>query len=203
MLHRVFIAINFPENIKDRLLGFEKEYKIPAKWVGRDNLHITLNFLGNLDDNQLVETIETAKRVCVSHNPFSIKLKKICYGPLARNATRPGRVAGGPKKFPPRLVWIEMEESMELSKLELDLENNLFNLPSYQYKEKENRSFHPHITLARIKSFEFRAMAERPEINEEIGLSFEANSIEVMESELKRSGAEYAILESIPLGDNS
>ncbi|PIS34928.1 MAG: RNA 2',3'-cyclic phosphodiesterase [Parcubacteria group bacterium CG08_land_8_20_14_0_20_43_9] len=183
MLHRVFIAINFPEDIKDRLLRFEKEYKIPAKWVGRENLHITLNFLGNLDDNQLVETIETAKRVCASRNPFRVGLKRICYGP--------------PKKIPPRMVWVEMEESQELSKLQADLENNLFNLPSYQYKERENRSFRPHVTLARIRAFEFRALTEQPEIDEEINLSFEADSVEVMESELKRRGAEYAILESV------
>ncbi|MBU3964131.1 RNA 2',3'-cyclic phosphodiesterase [Patescibacteria group bacterium] len=187
MLHRVFIAINFPEKIKDRLLEFEKEYKIPAKWVSRDNLHITLSFLGNLDENQLVETIETIKRVCVSHNPANIKLKKICYGP--------------PKKFPPRMVWVEMEKNEKMAKLQLDLENNLFNLPSYQYKENENHSFHPHITLARIKAFEFRALGERPEINEELDLSFEVNSIEVMESDLKRNGAEYIILESISLGE--
>ncbi len=185
MLHRVFIAINLPEKIKDRLLEFEKEYKIPARWVGRDSLHITLNFLGNLDDNQLVETIETAKRVCMSYNPISINLQKICYGPS--------------KKFPPKMVWIEMGKSEELSKLQLDLENNFFNLPSYQYKEKENRSFHPHLTLARIKLFEFRALGERPEINEELCLSFEASAVEVMESELKRSGAEYTILASVNL----
>lgn len=186
MLHRIFIAINFPENIKDKLLGFEKEYKIPAKWVSRENLHITLNFLGNLDDNQLLETIETVKQISASHNPFIINLKKICYGP--------------PKKFPPRMIWIEMEKSEGLSKLQIDLENNLFNLPSYKYKEKEeDHSFHPHITLARIKSFEFRALGDLPEINEELNLSFEAKSIEVMESELKKGGPEYSILESAKL----
>ena len=95
------------------------------------------------------------------------------------------------------MVWVEMEKSQELSKLQADLENNLFNLPSYQYKERENRSFRPHVTLARIRAFEFRALTEQPEIDEEINLSFEADSVEVMESELKRRGAEYAILESV------
>jgi 2'-5' RNA ligase len=186
MLHRIFIAISFPESVKDKLLGFEKEYKIPAKWVSRDNLHITLNFLGNLDDDQLLETIETVKQVSLSHGPLIINLKKICYGP--------------PRKIPPRMIWVEMDKSEELSKLQIDLENNLFNLPSYKYKLKEeNNSFHPHITLARIKSFGFGALEERPEINEELNLSFEAKSIEVMESELKRGGPEYTILESAEL----
>ncbi|PIX88575.1 MAG: hypothetical protein COZ30_00470, partial [Candidatus Nealsonbacteria bacterium CG_4_10_14_3_um_filter_36_16] len=57
-----------------------------------------------------------------------------------------------------------------------------------------------HITLGRIKQWEFRQIEpeERPEVNEEINLTFEVNSIEVMESELKRGGSEYTILESFP-----
>jgi len=59
----------------------------------------------------------------------------------------------------------------------------------------------PHITLGRIKTWEFRRMEpeERPEINEDINLNFEVNSIEIMESQLKRNGPDYTILESCPL----
>ena len=186
MLHRVFIAINFPEDIKEKLLGFSKKYpQLPARWAGRENIHITLSFLGNLDDNQLLETIETVKRVADRHSSLLIRLNRICYGP--------------PKKFPPRMVWVEGEKNDALSRLHTDLEDTLFNLPSYQYKTKENRPFSLHITLARIKSFEFRKLGREPEIDEDLDLSFEVNSIEVMESQLKRTGAEYTILESTEL----
>jgi 2'-5' RNA ligase len=40
---------------------------------------------------------------------------------------------------------------------------------------------------------------ERPEIDEEVNFSFEVKSIEIMESHLKRGGAEYTVLESLPL----
>ncbi len=65
----------------------------------------------------------------------------------------------------------------------------------------EELNFSPHITLGRIRTWEFRRIEpeERPEVNEEINLNFEVNSIEVMESTLKRGGAEYTILESCPL----
>ena len=68
-------------------------------------------------------------------------------------------------------------------------------------KKIEKREFSPHITLARIKTWQWREIEpeERPEIEREIDLNFEVNSIEVMESAIKRTGAEYNILESIKL----
>ena len=186
MLHRVFIAINFPEDIKEKLSSFSNKYPhLPARWVKKENIHITLSFLGNLDDNQLLETIETVKEVAARHNAMSIKLNKICYGP--------------PKKFPPRMVWVEGEKNDALSRLHTDLEDTLFNLSSYQYKTKENRLFSLHITLARIKSFEFRKLRENIEINGDLDLDFEVDTIQVIESQLKKTGPEYAVLESISL----
>jgi len=186
MLHRVFIAINFPEDIKEKLFNFSNKYShLPARWVKKENIHITLSFLGNLDDNQLLETIETVKKVAVKHSSISIKLNKICYGP--------------PEKFPPRMVWVKGEENNDLSRLHTDLEDTFFKLPSYEYKIKENRPFFLHITLARIKSFEFRKLAENIEIKEDLDLNFKVNTIQVIESELKKTGSEYALLESVTL----
>ncbi len=188
MLYRIFTAINIPEDIKKKLTDLQKKYpQIPARWLKEENIHITLNFLGNLDENQLLETINTAKEVVNQHAPFQLKVEKVVYGP--------------PKKFPPRLIWAEIGKNQEISLLQADLEKHFFNLPSFQYKKSENRSYSPHITLARIKGFEFGKMEpeEISEINEEINLSFEVDSIEVMESRLKRGGAEYTILESVLL----
>jgi len=58
----------------------------------------------------------------------------------------------------------------------------------------------PHITLGRIKTWQFRQIEpeERPEINEDIDLTFEVKSIEIMESQLKKGGPEYTVLESVP-----
>ena len=65
----------------------------------------------------------------------------------------------------------------------------------------EKRGFSSHITLERIRQWEWRRIEpeERPEIEEEINLSFLVNSIKVMESLLKRKGPKYTILESANL----
>ena len=166
MVHRLFIAINLPENIKDTLLKYQEKWSdLPVRWTKRENLHITMEFLGSASEEELLEVCQGTKELALKHKPFSVVLNKICYGP--------------PSKTPqsmPRMVWVTGEKIKELNII-------------------------PHITLGRIKSWEFRRIEpeERPKIAEEIDLTFEVNSIDVMESELKRGGPDYTILESCPL----
>jgi 2'-5' RNA ligase len=185
--HRVFIAINLPEEVKRELMKFyDKWPELPAKWTTKDNLHITLEFLGDLTDAEIADACKIVSEVASRNNGFSINLNKILYGP--------------PKKNPPRMVWVEGEKSEELGDLRKDLQDLL--LQKISYRPEEGRNFSPHITLARISEWEFKKfdLDERPEINEEIDLIFDVQSIEVMESELKRGGPVYTILESHTLG---
>jgi len=187
MKKRIFIAINLPEEIKKKLSEYQSKLPdLPIRWVKKDNLHITLIFLGYLNDEEILEVCKTTKEAASQSSSFFINLKKICYGP--------------PKKMPPRMVWTEGEKSEELGKLQSDLENSFLN-SSVKGVKSEARPYAPHITLGRIKAWEFRKIEqeERPAIDEDISLNFEVNSIEVMESELKRGGPEYVILESVPL----
>jgi len=185
MRKRIFIAINLPQEIKNELKKFQKFFsELPARWVKPENLHITLAFLGYVRDEDLPKIIEITKEVALRHQPFSINLIKICYAP--------------PKVKPPRMVWAVGEKNEELGNLQNDLQDSLTRINIPQLREKRERAFIPHITLARIRKWEFKQMEpdERPRINNDINLSFNVNSIEVMESHLKRTGAEYDILES-------
>jgi len=205
MKHRIFIAINLPEDIKKRLEDYQGKWPdLPIRWTKKENLHITLVFLGYLTDDELLEICKITKEVASRHQSFSINLNKIYYGPpkkmpYSETSSLTGRLAKGENR-PPRMVWVQGEKSEELGKLQNDLENSLLASPTKSL-ESESRSYAPHITLGRIKAWEFRQIEpeERPEVNEDINLSFEVNSIEVMESELKRGGAEYSILESCSL----
>ncbi|MDP1538718.1 MAG: RNA 2',3'-cyclic phosphodiesterase [bacterium] len=189
MRYRIFIAINLPEDIKKKLEDCQSKWlELPCRWTKKENLHITLMFLGYLSDEELVEICKTTKEVALLNPSFTINLNKICYGP--------------PEKMPPRVVWVEGEKSEELGKLQKDLENSLLSSENLAKEDinHEGRPYAPHITIGRIRTWEFRQFEpeERPEVNEEINLNFEVNSIEVMESRLKRGGPEYTILESCP-----
>jgi len=200
MRHRIFIAVNLSEDIKQKFREYQDKIEElfipyrseasgsgPVRWTKPENLHITLIFLGYLENEDLAKICQITKEVASKHQPFSISLNKIIYGP--------------PKKMPPRMVWVEGEKSEELGNLRKDLETAVFSTPIKTSQEPENRSYTPHITLGRIRQWEFRRIdpEERPQIDEDISLNFEVNSIEVMESQLERDGPEYTILESFEL----
>jgi len=179
---RIFIAINLPEEVKKELYSYSKEWpELPGKWTAKDNLHITLEFLGDLTDEELAGVCVAVKKAAEGHESFSLRINQVVYGP--------------PKKVPPRFIWAVGEESRELTSLKKDLEESLVQKISFV---PEERSFAPHITLARINTWEWKGIEpeERPEINKQIDLTFTVESIEVMESELKRGGPIYTILES-------
>jgi len=185
--HRVFVAINLPNDIKKELFSYSEKWpELPAKWTPKDSLHITLEFLGSLTDEEVGEVCITVKEVAERHNSFSLSINQILYGPPLRQ---------GSAGQAPKMVWAEGEKSKELSLLREDLENSLMEKIAFV---PENRVFAPHITLARISAFGFKAIEpeERPEINEKFDLAFTAESIEVMESEMHRGGPIYTVLES-------
>ena len=189
MKRRVFVAINLPENIRKRLADYQEKWsEFPVRWTKPKNLHITLEFLGHISDEELVEVSKITKETAQRNKPFSINLSKICYGPIG--------------KIPPRMIWAVGEKSQEFTALKNDLQKALSGSKDLSFSP-ENRAFYPHITLARIRQWEFRRIEpeERPDIEENIGLNFSVDSIEIMESQLKRGGAEYIVLESHQLGE--
>jgi 2'-5' RNA ligase len=187
MRRRIFIAINLPEKIKKELSKFKDQFSdLPAKWVEKENLHITLAFLGYIKDEDLPKIIEITKKVASNYSPFQIKIVKVAFFP--------------PKVFPPRMIWAIGEKNEILFKLQENLKNSLSEINIPQLTEEE-KGFIPHITLARIRKWEIRQMEreEIPQIDEDLELEFEANSVDIMESHLKRLGPEYILLQKIPL----
>jgi len=163
MMHRIFIAINLPDHIKEKLVSYQLKWPdLPVRWTKEDNLHITLEFLGNLSDDEVMKVCQDTEEFAKKHKSFTVALDKISYGP--------------PGKMPPRMVWVSGPKITELNLI-------------------------PHITLGRIKAWEFRKIEpeERPDVAQEISLSFEVNSLEVVESQLQKFGPDYTILESCPL----
>ena len=191
MKNRVFVAINLPENIKNKLVKYQEKWpQLPARWTKKENLHITLEFLGYLTDEEILEVCQKTKKIALEKKAFTVRLNKICYAP-------PG------KKLPAKSITF----SNSLLRSPSPLKNDRIPKMIWAVGEKiKEFNFVPHITLARIKAWQFRQMEndERPTIDEEIaspagGLTFEVESIEIMESHLKKGGPEYLTLESIPL----
>ena len=101
------------------------------------------------------------------------------------------------------MVWAIGERSEEFTALKNDLEKSL-SVSGRIHFSSEKREFSPHITLGRIRTWEWKKIEpeEREDVSSEISLSFEVQTIEIMESQLKKGGAEYSILESASLADS-
>ncbi len=207
-MRRIFIAINLPKEIKEKLADLEKEIADmfpeeasgPARigyaegvagggmirWVKKDNLHLTLLFIGTVKDEEIPQISQIVRNAAQTQKSFSLRFEKVGYGP--------------PGKMPPRLIWLDLEKEPGLLTLAEKLKTEMAEKGILRKIEK--RGFSPHITLGRIRTWQWKRIEpeERPEIEKEISLDFEVKSIEVMESQLKRTGSEYARLESIALG---
>jgi 2'-5' RNA ligase len=210
MKRRIFIAINLPEDIKNKLTAYQREWAdLPIRFTKKDSLHLTIVFIGYVTDDEMLDICRNVQRIAKKHRPFDLKFQKICLGPPARIAT-PARhadgshagwrsVAGGPAK-PPRLIWLEGEKSDNLFRLKQDLEAAVFPRGAREYDDRSDKNFLPHITLARIRQMEWKNLSLQPVIDQTISIEVPVESIEVMESNLQRDGAEYAVLESAELG---
>ncbi|MDO8529908.1 MAG: RNA 2',3'-cyclic phosphodiesterase [bacterium] len=189
--HRIFIAINLPREVKKVLGRYQEKWpELPAKWTPAENLHITLLFLGDVTDEEMGDICLTVKEVSQRHSILDVTLNKVGYGP--------------DNKIPPRMVWASGDlpaqagKNKELSALKKDLEDSLEGKVTLM---PEFATFSPHVTLARISAIQWRMIEpeERPEVSENVDFTFTVESIDVMESELKRGGPQYTIIESAQL----
>ncbi|SRR6056297_884691 len=198
--NRLFLAINLPNRIKEKLLGLQKdlresfdslekekfENKQIIKWTNKDNLHITLAFIGNANEKEIGFICKNSKEVFSKFSSFSFPLYKTVYAP--------------PNSKIPRMIWVEAELKEAFSELKKELDQKLDSSKDVPYTKDEHH-FIPHITLARIKKWGFRRLEkeDRPYVSKKISYSFGINSIELMNSKLTKRGPSYSIVKSFKL----
>lgn len=130
---RLFIAIEIAPAIRDKLTAFISELKptiANASWARPEGLHITLKFLGNVQDEKHA-AIESALNT-VKAERFSLAIANIGIFPNPRS---------------PRVLWAGIDSGAELASLAAKIDDVLNPLGF----ERERRAFSPHVTLARFK----------------------------------------------------
>lgn len=186
MTMRCFISIPLPERIKKGMLAIQERLKASGadvSWTRPEGMHLTLKFLGEIEEKMLQE-IEAVLGIAVDGlRPFSLEVAGIGTFPDMRR---------------PRVVWIGIRENGDsLVKLQRGLEKELgmIGLPV------EDRRFTPHITLGRIRSPKHvDRLLNLIEEEKDIGLDgFEVSNVHLMRSELMPAGAVYTELYSVEL----
>ena len=182
---RTFIAIDLNNRIKENLISLIDILRNKGgniKWIEHQGMHITLKFLGEIEENKISEIEEILKTTTRDLRPFSLKVKGTGHFPNGRN---------------PRILWAGIEADKILSSFHHQLEGELEGIGF----PREKRSFHPHLTLGRVRSTSFvrDTIAEFYIYREKFFGEMMVKKITFFRSILKPSGAEYSVLYEHPL----
>ncbi len=171
---RLFIAIPVPEPVQEHFLFLQKQLPSDAKITKVKAFHLTLKFLGEVDESKLA--VIKQQLATVSFDAFTAKL-------------------AGTGIFPDekmiRVVWVGLEPADIIKNLQKAIDESLKD-----FFELDTR-FHPHITLGRVKHVEdkqaFRESVQKLQVEP---LEFPVTSFELIKSTLTKEGPVYEVLET-------
>ncbi len=175
---RTFVAIEISNNdVKKSIEHFQNNLKINAKPVNLEQLHFTLQFLGEISEEQVQKIIESLQTIKFAE--FTINLKGI---------------GAFPKPKFPRVIWIGTDEEggKNLTELAKKVETVLKPLGLVS-----DKPFKPHITIFRIKN-KIGDMTEK--LNKQRLVDFgmqKISSIKLKKSELTSDGPIYSDLKEV------
>jgi 2'-5' RNA ligase len=180
---RAFLAVVPPDDVLDALgarIDAGRECEPALKWVRREQLHVTLQFLGRVPDVDAL--VEAVRPVVAAVSSFTGRLGGAGAFPKPRRASVvwAGVTDGGPQTI--ELARAVSEATVTIS------------------SKAEDRRFHPHVTLARVPR-------PRPvedlltELGDDpVGPPFEVSEVVLFESKTRREGAVYTERARLPLG---
>jgi len=187
---RAFIALPIPEAVKDQIERVQIELRrvLPAKTVRltkRDQFHLTLRFLGNVQADRLTELTDTLLTVTSAFPVLNLRAERVGCFPHSRF---------------PRVLWIWVHDDAEqLPVLQRTIESAVEKFA----ESKADKMFTGHVTLARIngiKQPEAEALSKQMNaMTDRCFGDWTAKEVKLMRSELLQSGALHTVLAAFPL----
>jgi len=178
-LVRLFVGLKVPQLYQERLhhlcYGIEG-----ARWVEPQNFHITLRFIGDVDED-IAENALNALDL-VHGEPFALKLNGL--GTFGR---------------PPRALWVGVQDLSRGSLVALQA-----NVESAMVRtglKPEGRKYTPHMTLARFKNVPELHLANFIESHGALALEpIDVEGFTLFQSHLTHTGAQYEIIKEFEFG---
>jgi 2'-5' RNA ligase len=178
---RAFIAIALPRIVQLKLdevaHSLKNERTQAVRWVPGKNIHLTLKFLGEVENKKIEAISQVIQVECLRFNPFELST---------------GGIGTFPNLRRPRVIWVGVQAPPVLSELAnaIDQGTQLLGFPG------EERAFSPHLTLGRVSQnaspLEVQSIAQVLSAARvgELG-SFTISQVTLFRSDLQPSGAVY------------
>jgi RNA 2',3'-cyclic 3'-phosphodiesterase len=191
---RAFIAIELPPTIHEQLERISRELQAACKikairWVPVKNIHLTLQFLGEVSPTNLPPLTKALQGEIARHLQFDVTVQ-------------------GSGAFPtlhrPRVIWIGIQAPPDLLSLQKGIE---IQTKALGFKP-EDRDFSPHLTLARLSQYAMPEEIRRTgdvlaNYNAGILGAFRAGAVSLFQSDLFPGGPVYTSLFKAPLAISS
>ena len=185
---RVFIAIELPSVVRKSLSDHisrlrETSPDVHASWSREENLHLTLKFLGDAPVAKIEALSQAAQRAAGTFPPFDLII---------------GRCGAFPSRGQPRVLWIGIDDpSTKLTELYRALEDECAEAGF----AREQRPFHPHLTIARLRKPQgSRRLAERHRLMGFTNQQVRVSEIVLFRSELLSEGSRHTAISRYRFG---
>ena len=183
---RTFLAIDLNASIREALNDFQSQANsiLPVRWIAPESMHVTVKFLGDIQECQVTTLHEALQGVIKEMSPFSLMIKGL---------------GGFPSLQRPRVLWAGVSGEVDHLEVFVSCVESALRASGFA---QETRPYHPHLTLSRIKSN-----------SREIGKILEASGLLQQEcvfgelvvdrlclfrSQLGSSGPQYSCLWDLP-----
>jgi RNA 2',3'-cyclic 3'-phosphodiesterase len=187
---RLFVAIEIAEDVTRAALALVRELRDRARrlaprarisWTASERVHVTLSFIGEADAARAAAIVEALGRRC-EHEPVTLGVSG---------------VGAFPERGAPRVLWAGIDAGRDrVVEVQRLVEQRLLiaGIPP------ENRPFHPHVTLARVRD---AAGLRTPVLLEGLETAsvgaFEARAVTLFESRLSPKGPAYVPMHHMEL----
>lgn len=183
---RTFIAVEIGDAIRKRVVALQERLAKSAddvRWVEPAGMHVTLVFLGEVDEREVMDVCRAVKVAAGREPPFPLAVAGVGAFPNTRR---------------PKTVWAGITDGADaLQRIHGALDEALADLGGYR---KEERAYTPHLTLGRVNGTGDGLVAEFPKLMAWSGGQTTVNELVVFASELTREGPVYTPLGRAELG---
>lgn len=188
---RLFLSINIPQEIKNilaqDLITLQKKISQDVKWVKKENWHITLKFIGEVERRDIDFIKENMMIIANNTMQQSITFS---------------RVAVFPHLDAPRVIYLGVDKG---SKVLCNIYNKLDYQLNYLVSKRKEKLYIPHLTLGRVKENskpeEFTRKIKKFSTLDFSNISILMNRISLMKSTLMKDGPVYEEIYSANFGD--